>query len=254
MARREQDLDVESGELQALPAGEGVIGLVALERAEPGRHPAHHVGEHRTLDLRAVHRRTGGAGDRRDRPDVVEVAVREQDRLELDPERLHRLQQPLGLVPRVDHHGRRASRRRDARCRSSPGPGPTVKERTSGAFTTLLLGGPRRGGFAPATALIHPFVGVVADRDVHHEHDREEGEGLCASGAAAGSRSPPSGWPRPSRARTRRSRSAAGRGGPAAPGGTWPRARRPSSRPPSAYGRCARATRPRRRRCRDAWC
>ncbi len=87
-----------------LAAGERVLGLVALERAEARRHPAHHVGEQRDLDLRAVDGRTGRACDRCDGADVVEVAVREQDRLELDAERLGGRQQAVGLIARIDDH------------------------------------------------------------------------------------------------------------------------------------------------------
>ena len=120
MAGREEDLDVKPGEAQPLAAGEGVLGLVALKRPEPGRHPAHHVGEHRTLDLRAVDGRAGGPRDRRDRADVVEVAVREEDRLDLDAQRVDGLEQPLRLVAGVDDQRAGGSRRRRARCSSSP--------------------------------------------------------------------------------------------------------------------------------------
>ena len=98
-------LDVHAGEAQALAAGEQVVGLVALERAEAGRHPAHHVGEQRALDRRAVDGRAGGPGDRRDGADVVEVAVGEQDRLDLHAERLGGGEQALGLIAGVDDHG-----------------------------------------------------------------------------------------------------------------------------------------------------
>ena len=109
VAGREEHLDVQAGEPQPLAAGERVLGLVALERAEPGRHPAHDVGEHRALDLRAVDGRAGGARDGRDRADVVEVAVRDQDRLDLHAERLDALEQPLGLLAGVDRSPRCAA-------------------------------------------------------------------------------------------------------------------------------------------------
>ena len=114
-------LDVQAGELQVLAAGEDVLGLVALERPEPGRHPAHDVGQHRPLDRRAVDRRAGGPRERRDRADVVEVAVGDEDRLDLDAERLDGLEQALGLVARVDQQRAARLSRRRARCRSSPG-------------------------------------------------------------------------------------------------------------------------------------
>src|SRR5438270_773813 len=50
VSRRESHVDLETGELEVLIAGDGVLGLIALERAEPGRHPAHHVGQHGALD------------------------------------------------------------------------------------------------------------------------------------------------------------------------------------------------------------
>ena len=84
---REHDLEVDSREAQPLAAGDRVLGLIALKRTEAGRHPAHDVREHRPLDLRAEDLRAGGARDRRDGADVVEVAVRDQDRLDLDAQR-----------------------------------------------------------------------------------------------------------------------------------------------------------------------
>ncbi len=101
---REDHVELQAGETEALAAADGVLGLVALERPEPGRHPAHDVGQQRPLDLGAVDGRAGRAGHRRDRADVVEVAVREEDRLDLDVQRVDRLQQPLGLIAGVDDH------------------------------------------------------------------------------------------------------------------------------------------------------
>ena len=60
--------------------------------------------EHRPLDLGAVHGGARRARQRRNRPDVVEVAVGYQDRLDLDPQRIDRLQQARGLVSGVDDH------------------------------------------------------------------------------------------------------------------------------------------------------
>ena len=55
------------------------------------------------LELGAVDRRAGRAGHRSHRPDVIEVGVGDQDRLDgLDPERVDGLDQPLGLVAWVD--------------------------------------------------------------------------------------------------------------------------------------------------------
>jgi hypothetical protein len=104
MPGREQHVDLHPGELQPLAAGDRVVGVVGLERAEPGpRHVAHDVGEHGHLELGAPDLRPGRAGQRRDRADVVEVRVGEQDRGDVDLELVDRLDQALGLVARVDH-------------------------------------------------------------------------------------------------------------------------------------------------------
>ena len=89
--------------LQSLAALEGLVGVVALERAEarPG-HEGHDVGQHAHLDLRAVDRRARRAGHGCHRADVVEVGVGEQDRVETDAELLDRAQQSVGLVAGID--------------------------------------------------------------------------------------------------------------------------------------------------------
>jgi hypothetical protein len=56
-----------------------------------------------TSSFGAVDGRAGGAGQRRDRPDVIEVAVREQDRLDRDAELRDGGLEAVGLVARVDH-------------------------------------------------------------------------------------------------------------------------------------------------------
>ena len=86
-------------------------------------------GQDLALDLRAVDRRAGGARDRRDGADVVEVRVREQDRLELDAELVDRAEQLVGLLARVDHQRRSAPSRRSRKQFSCTG--PTVNIRTS---------------------------------------------------------------------------------------------------------------------------
>ena len=80
------DVELEPGELQRLAAGDGLVGVVALERAEarPGDEGVD-VGEHRHLDLGAVDRRPGRPRQRGDGADVVEVGVGEEDRLDLAP-------------------------------------------------------------------------------------------------------------------------------------------------------------------------
>ena len=51
---------------------------------------------------RAVDRRAGRRGHRRDGADVVEVAVGDEDRLDLAARRLDRGEDPLGLLAGVD--------------------------------------------------------------------------------------------------------------------------------------------------------
>ena len=113
VAGRVEHLDVHPGEVQPLAPAQLVVGLVVLERAEARRDPAHHVREQRQLDLRAVHGSAGGARQGGDGADVVEVAVGEQDRLDLDAEGLRGLEQALRLVARVYDH-------RPARLRVGP--------------------------------------------------------------------------------------------------------------------------------------
>ena len=108
----EDDVDLHPGELEPLAAGDGLVGVVALERAESRpRDVGHDVGEHRHLDHGAVDRRPGGLGDRRDRADVVEVAVGDEDRVDADAELVDRVEDPLGLVARVDDQARGRRRR-----------------------------------------------------------------------------------------------------------------------------------------------
>ena len=82
-----------------------MVGVVALVRPEARRDPGHDVGEHRTLELRAVDRRARGAGDGRDGADVVEVRVREQNRVDPHPELVDEAQDPVGLLAGIDDQG-----------------------------------------------------------------------------------------------------------------------------------------------------
>ena len=128
---REQDVDLQPGELEPLAAGDRVVGVVGLERAEARpRHVAHDVGQDRDLELGAPDLRAGRARQRRDRADVVEVRVREQDRRDLDAERLDRLEQPRRLVAGVDRRSPRRAPSSRAMWQFSC-TGPTVKVRTS---------------------------------------------------------------------------------------------------------------------------
>ena len=86
-----------------------MLGLKALKGTKARRHPAHDVGQHRALDLRAVDGSAGRLGDGRDGADVVEVAVGDEDRLELHVERVDRAQQALGLVAGIDDHRARGA-------------------------------------------------------------------------------------------------------------------------------------------------
>ena len=75
------------------------------------------------LDLGAVDGRPGGAGNRGDRADVVEVGVGEQDRVDADAELVDDVEDALGLLAGVDDQaavgalgaGSRSSSRRPAR-------------------------------------------------------------------------------------------------------------------------------------------
>jgi hypothetical protein len=87
VARREYHLDVKARKAQRLAARHRGLCLVALERAEPRRNPAHDVREHPPLDLRTVDRSTGRPGDGRHRTDVIEVAVGDEHGLDLNSER-----------------------------------------------------------------------------------------------------------------------------------------------------------------------
>ena len=109
VAGDEVDVDLQARERQVLAAGDRLVGVVALERAEAGPGDVgHDVGQDGDLDLRAVHGRAGGAGHGRHRPDVVEVAVGYEDRLDRDAERAGGRQQPLGLLAGIDHDRRDA--------------------------------------------------------------------------------------------------------------------------------------------------
>ena len=100
----EDHLDGKAGELERLAARDRVVGVIALERTESGpRDVVHDVRQHLCLELGAVDRSPGRLGDRRHRTDVVEVGVGDEDRLDLHPERIDRLDQALGLVAWVDH-------------------------------------------------------------------------------------------------------------------------------------------------------
>jgi hypothetical protein len=103
VAGGEEHVDLQPGELEALTAHEDVLGLVALERPDPRKgDEAHDVREHGTLDLGDPDLGTGLARHRGDRADVVEVGVGEEDGVEGDPESLDHVQNPVGLVARID--------------------------------------------------------------------------------------------------------------------------------------------------------
>ena len=63
------------------------------------------------LELGTVDRRTGRLRHRRDRADMVEVGVGEQDRVDSDPELVDDGEDPLGLVAGVDDQRRGRNRR-----------------------------------------------------------------------------------------------------------------------------------------------
>ena len=106
VARGEQHVDLEARQLEPLAAPQHLIGLVALVGPDPReRDVAHDVGQHRALDLAHVNGRAGLARHRRDRADVVEVGVGEEDRLDLEAEVTDRRQDAFGLVARIEDHG-----------------------------------------------------------------------------------------------------------------------------------------------------
>ena len=105
VAGRREDVDLEARKRKLLPSRQRVVGLVALERSEPGRHPAHDVGEHAALDLGAVDGRSRGPGDGSDGANVVEVGVRDEDRLDRHAEGSGDREQALRLVAGVDDQG-----------------------------------------------------------------------------------------------------------------------------------------------------
>ena len=90
--------------LNLLTARDRMVGLVALEWPEAGWDPAHDVRQHAALDLRAVHRSACLPGNLGDGADVIEVAVGDEDRLDLHPERVRRGKQAVGLVARIHDH------------------------------------------------------------------------------------------------------------------------------------------------------
>ena len=106
MAGREDHVDVEARELQLLAALDRLLGIPGLERAEARpRDEAVDVGEHHLLDLGNPDLRAGRLRDRSHGSDVVEVRVRQQDRLEVEAELLDRAEQPRRLLAGVDDHG-----------------------------------------------------------------------------------------------------------------------------------------------------
>ncbi len=242
VAGREDDVDLEAGESKLLAAGDQVVGLVALERAEARpRHVVHDVGEHLALELGAVHRRARRARERCDGADVVEVRVREQDRL-------HRRvldggDQALGLVARIDDERAVAVADDEAVLLHLPdGEHLDVHQRAACCFEL---------------AVVDELVREVHDRRVHHEGERAEGDRLAGRLSV-----PPRKVKNKNRIPTPNSAfsaapftvgglSAGQAGGAAARGSargrrSWPA--RPRSACPSA-----RAPRPCRRRCHGAW-
>ena len=107
MAGREDHLERQARELQHLPAADRAVRPVALERSEPWpRHEVIDVGQDLGLEFWAVDGSAGRARHRRDRADVVEVRVGDEDRFDrLDPEILERTCDSLRLVAGVDDHG-----------------------------------------------------------------------------------------------------------------------------------------------------
>ncbi len=76
VAGSEDDVDLETGELEMLSAGHGLLGVPALVRPETlPRDVGHDVREDARLELRAVDGSARCLRDRRDCADVVEVRM-----------------------------------------------------------------------------------------------------------------------------------------------------------------------------------
>src|SRR3954469_15209290 len=87
VAGREDHIDLHAGELQLLAAAKRVLGVPALERAEPRPwHVGVDVGQDHLLDLGNPDLGARGPRDWRYRADVIEVRVGEQDPVERDAE------------------------------------------------------------------------------------------------------------------------------------------------------------------------
>src|SRR3954454_122184 len=103
MAGRRDHVERETGELERVAAGDAVLRRVRLERPEAG--PAHvvvDVLEDLDLARRAVDGRARVLRHRGDGADVVEVAVRDQDRLDPDVALGDLALQALGLLAGID--------------------------------------------------------------------------------------------------------------------------------------------------------
>ena len=125
---------------RVLAAVDGVVGVVAFVRADAGpRHVGHDVGEDRHLDFRAVDRCSGRPGDRRDRPDVIEVAVGEQDRFE----RRGRARPAAASAGRL--------RRRDRSCSALPVPSLQTRYEFSATGPTVVPMTSRPAMFSPGS-------------------------------------------------------------------------------------------------------
>ena len=155
---------------ELLAAGDGLVGVVALVRAESRpRDVAHDVGEHRDLELRAVDRRAGGARERRDGADVVEVRVGEQDRLDRDAELLdappsrRSASSPGSTTSACSPPSWRKMKQFSAT-------GPTVNMRTSIRLGLAL-------GLLALAPVVERAVGVVGHRDVDQDHHEREQRG-----------------------------------------------------------------------------
>ena len=118
---REEHLDVKAREAQDAPPASRCSGTWLSNGPNPGGVPSADVFEHGTFDLRAIDGRAGRPREGRDSADVVEVAVGDEDRLDLHAELLDRAQQPVGLFAGVDDHGLRGSGPA-GRCKRSPAP------------------------------------------------------------------------------------------------------------------------------------
>ena len=172
VAGREDDVDVEAGELQLLAALDGLVGVVGLERAEARpRDVAHDVGEH------AASRAPGSRPARRSRwragataPTWSKCVWVSRIASTVDAELVDRAEQlrPPRRRGRRSPRGRVLSRRSDE---------AVLLHRPDGEHADVHCQRlRRRSAFLRLAAAVEEQVGVVAQRDVDEQQEAAEPE------------------------------------------------------------------------------